>query len=240
MEYSEDGHFENASSLFAIHREARFSGATIDAHLDKLTISTNKLELHYRSDGQSFGPGNLSVRILNEGKEFSKWIPGSKNWQNLGGTISSLDNVDGPVALPEGLLSRDGWHLIDDSGQPVLTDTWIQPRSGTNRIDWYLFGYGSDYGSALKALTTLSGKVPLPRKSTLGAWYSRYWPYSTSDYQNIIEEYKAHDFPLDILVMDMDWHQEGWTGWTWQRSLIPDPEGLLTWIHQQGIFCHAQ
>src|SRR5690606_24034671 len=38
-----------------------------------------------------------------------------------------------------------------------------------------------------------------------------------------------------------DWHivqneyTSGWTGYTWNRSLFPDPKDLLAWIHQQGI-----
>ena len=69
----------------------------------------------------------------------------------------------------------------------------------------------------------------------VGAWYSRYWPYSSKDYHEIVEEYAQHDFPLDVIVMDMDWHKNGWTGWSWNRDLLPDAEQLLRWFHQQGL-----
>src|ERR1044072_9149850 len=61
-----------------------------------------------------------------------------------------------------------------------------------------------------------------------------------------------HDVPLDVLVIDMDWHVPfgvswmgnkrdpsghvpGWTGYTWNRVLFPDPEGWLRWVKQHGL-----
>ena len=33
----------------------------------------------------------------------------------------------------------------------------------------------------------------------------------------------------------MDWHREGWTGWSWNRDLIPDPANLFADLHKQGL-----
>jgi len=38
-----------------------------------------------------------------------------------------------------------------------------------------------------------------------------------------------------VLVLDMDWHKPGWTGWSWNRELIPDPDDLLAWLHARGL-----
>jgi alpha-glucosidase (family GH31 glycosyl hydrolase) len=37
------------------------------------------------------------------------------------------------------------------------------------------------------------------------------------------------------MIMDMDWHKDGWTGWSWNTSLIPDPKGLINWMHQHNM-----
>ena len=37
------------------------------------------------------------------------------------------------------------------------------------------------------------------------------------------------------MVLDMDWHKDGWTGWSWNRNLLPDAEALLPWLHSQGL-----
>lgn len=42
------------------------------------------------------------------------------------------------------------------------------------------------------------------------------------------------------MVLDMDWHytepgKGGWTGWTWNRDLFPDPAGFLKYLNQNGL-----
>ncbi len=81
----------------------------------------------------------------------------------------------------------------------------------------------------------LSGPIPLPPYWALGSWYSRYWPYRAHEFLEIAEEYREHGFPLDVMVVDMDWHRQGWTGYSWNRDLIPDPDDLLSRLHDQGL-----
>ncbi len=154
---------------------------------------------------------------------------------NLGGTIRTLDGADGAEDLGQGVLSRDGWFLLDDSKSPLQTGGWVQSRPPGSGTDWYFFGYGHNFHAALKSLTAIGGPVPLTRSYALGAWYSRYWSYTSADFQQIVAEYGQHDFPLDNMVLDMGWHKDGWTGWSWNRKLIPDPEALLPWFHSQGL-----
>jgi alpha-glucosidase (family GH31 glycosyl hydrolase) len=169
--------------------------------------------------------------------------------------------------LPDGLLSRDGWQLLDDSGRPILIDGWATQRPGglpteglppedvaaQEDLDWYLFAYGSNYLLAFSSLAEISGRVPLPRKHVMGSWYCRWFKYTSAQFRGIVREYHEHDFPLDILVMDMDWHEVdkartghgqrhehghnlGWTGYSWNKKLIPDPEKLLKEFRKDGIF----
>lgn len=234
LEYAADGHFVDSPSLFAANREARSGAFRLTKSAGGETIDTGTIRLTYTPDGKEFSPANLKASIKRDGGA-AAWTPGADNPGNLGGTIRTLDGVSRPVGLGEGVLSRDGWFLLDDSKSPLLTTDWVQSRPATAGTDWYLFGYGSNYRAAMKSLTAVGGEVPLPRRYALGAWYSRYWPYSSDDYRKIIGEYQQHDFPIDNIVMDMDWHRDGWTGWSWNRKLLPDAEQLLTWFHQQGL-----
>ena len=234
MEYAPDGQFVNAPSLFAADRAARDTGTQVTQSAAGTVIDTGAIQLIYTPDGQPFSPANLHAEIK-RGVLIMAWAPGMPNLGNLGGTIRTLDGLRGPVDLGQGVLSRDGWFLLDDSRTPLLTAAWVQSRPADTGTDWYLFGYGDDYRAALKSLAAISGPVPLPRKYALGAWYSRYWPYSSADYHQIIAEYGRHDFPIDNIVMDMDWHKDGWTGWSWNRKLLPDAEALLPWFHSQGL-----
>ncbi len=233
LEYDPNARFTDAPSLFAADRAAR-TQAQVKQSAGSVTISTGAIRLTYTPDGQPFSPANLHADIR-RGTQTVAWTPGAANPGNLGGTIRTLDGLRGPVDLGQGLLSRDGWFLLDDSHTPLLTQTWVQARPVSTGTDWYLFGYGDNYRAALKSLAAIGGPVPLPRKYALGAWYSRYWPFSSSDYRQIVGEYTQHDFPLDNMVMDMDWHRDGWTGWSWNRKLLPDAEALLPWFHSQGL-----
>jgi alpha-glucosidase (family GH31 glycosyl hydrolase) len=239
IEYNENRRFVDDPSLFAIQRDAR---APFNRSANG--IDTGRIRLSFPEH-----PKLEDIRAqIRKGNESVEWSPGQKNEHNLGGTLRTLDGVSGATDVGEGILSRDGWYLLDDSNTPLLTaDGWVRSRQKEAGIDWYLFGYGTDYRAALKSLATISGPVPLPRKYLLGAWYSRYWPYTSKDYRDIVREYAEHDFPLDVIVMDMDWHltdvpgvkrahaDQIWTGYTWDRKLIPDPEDLLKWFHEQGL-----
>lgn len=244
IEEAADGRFVDAPSLFAIERDARCAGFSVKRRGGAVVVDTGAIRLTCRTDGRPLGPRNLSARIRC-GKEWTSWKPGQTNRGNLGGTAETLDNWTVARELPPGLISRDGWFLLDDSGTPLLADGWVKARPGTGR-DWYLFGYGRDYRAAFQALAAIAGRVPLPRRYTLGAWYSRYWPYTSDDFLKIVREYKTKDFPLDMVVMDMDWHvtdmgpgsppgSAHWTGYTWNRKLLPDAERLIAELRRQGL-----
>lgn len=234
IEYAEDGKFIDAASWFAKNRDVRDTDykAQNDGHT--LTIDTGIIRLTYTNSGHAFDDDNLKAEIKS-GSGTKTWKPSSRQTANLGGTVTGLDRVRQAIPLDDGVVSRDGWFLYDDSGSVLRTSDWYQERPQGHGTDWYLYGYGLDYKAAIKSLTTISGAIPLPRKATFGMWYSRNFPYSEDEFKQIVTDYHTHDFPLDIIVMDYGWHIKGWTGYTWNADKIPDPDGLLQWYHQQGL-----
>ena len=57
---------------------------------------------------------------------------------------------------------------------------------------------------------------------------------------------KSNGIPADVMILDMDWHWNGdpncgsegiggWTGWSWNTNLIPEPEKLLDEIHANNF-----
>lgn len=246
LEYNEKGNFVDEPSYFALNRSRRDESARIKLERGELDIDTGAMALHFKQDGKSFSADNLQVAIRQGGAVYD-WVPGKLNHGNLGGATVTLDMWEGARRLPDGILSQDGWCLLDDSRTALLTSDWVAPRPKDAGIDWYFFGYGHDYKRGLKALTAIGGEVPLPRRSLLGVWYSRFWAYTEDDFRQLVREFAEHDYPLDVIVMDMDWHITTaanvplgssnlvWTGYTWNRQLLPDAEELLKWFHQQGL-----
>ncbi|MBX3358134.1 MAG: DUF5110 domain-containing protein [Phycisphaeraceae bacterium] len=249
LEYSESGRFVDEPTLFSLGHRSNvpedLSARVVVQGDAPAVVDTGRIRLEYTPDGREFHAGNLAATVRDSGGRSVVWRPGDRAERNLGGPLRTLDGVRRAVPMGDGLLTRDGWFVLDDSSSAVLRDGWISPRasSGEGRgIDWYFFGYGRDYRAAFRALAAVAGRAPLPRRYLLGAWYSRYWPYTQEDYQRIVEEFDEHGCPLDVLVLDMDWHSEppkgsgypGWTGWSWNRELLPDAPGLLSWLHARG------
>ncbi len=62
-----------------------------------------------------------------------------------------------------------------------------------------------------------------------------------------MQEFKDHQVPLSVCIVDMDWHitqtgnhSSGWTGYTWNRELFPDPLGFIAELHALGLKHGAQ
>ncbi len=81
----------------------------------------------------------------------------------------------------------------------------------------------------------VAGKIPLPPKYVFGYWYSRYWAYTQDEFISLVQEIEENDIPIDVMIMDMDWHLSGWTGWTWNTDLIPNPVYLLNYMHRHNL-----
>ena len=77
----------------------------------------------------------------------------------------------------------------------------------------------------------------------LGNWWSRYYEYSEQSYMELMNRFEEERVPFTVAVIDMDWHivhvdekyGSGWTGYTWNKELFPDPERFLSWLHARGM-----
>ena len=140
-------------------------------------------------------------------------------------------------------MARFGWAVVDDSRSLVFTpDGWLEPRQTPGNIDLYFFGYGLDFSACLGDFQQVAGGVPLIPRWILGNWWSRYWQYSEAELLGLMDEFKAYDVPLSVCIVDMDWHltqtgntSSGWTGYTWNRLLFPDPPAFLAALHARGL-----
>ena len=167
--------------------------------------------------------------------------------------------------IEPGLVSRSGWALVDDSTRPLFDSAdfsfkegekspwpWVIERPAGDRQDLYFFGYGHDYRKALGDYVKVAGRIPLPPRFAFGAWWSRYWDYSDQELDELVRGFHENDVPLDVFVIDMGWHISreqleaigekdqsghnlGWSGYTWNKMLFPDPDDFLAKLHSEGL-----
>src|SRR5215470_4849308 len=119
LEWSENGLFEDRGSLAFPHRHASPPPFRATTEQGVTTITTDALQVRYQHEVGPFSSQNLQITLFGAGTPRT-WRPGQPNGGNLGGTASTLDLADGPVGLGEGLISRDGWALVDDSHSVLL------------------------------------------------------------------------------------------------------------------------
>ena len=201
-----------------------------------ITIETEYLILRYTPTKSPFRP-TIEHKTTGE-----TWQYGQIPDHNLLGTYRTLDTIDGAVPLESGILTRGTFTLIDDSDSLVFTeDGWLTPRPKAI-VDGYVFGYAQHHKEALDAYFSLTGRVPKIPRWALGNWWSRYWAYTADELLALMREFQSKDVPLSVCIVDMDWHitetnneSTGWTGYTWNRELFPDPEGFIHALHEMGL-----
>lgn len=137
--------------------------------------------------------------------------------------------------FPPGLVSRSGYSLLNDSTSALIKDGWLTQRTDPDGQDWYFFAYGLDYAQALSDFVQLCGRIPMPPRWAFGVWFSLYDQMHDSDYRQLVDRFDELELPLDVLVLDVDWHRAGWCGWDWNQDFFPDPKGFLQWGHSIGL-----
>lgn len=140
---------------------------------------------------------------------------------------------------PPGLLSRSGYSVLNDSGSALVKEGWLSERSDANSQDWYFFGYGTNYAQALQDFVQLCGRIPMLPRWAFGVWFSLYDQMHDTDYQNLVQQFDQLELPLDVLVLDVDWHLAGWCGWDWNEQFFPNPQAFLQWAHSAGLHIGA-
>ena len=246
LEYSDDGIFEDRATGFAFYRDFPKTDFRAVKTADGIEIHTSRLHLVYNE--REFSSEGLSIQVKgNLSAYHSIWHYGEEGGHpflpQLEGTARTLDMADGAIPLESGIVSTTGYAVLDDSAtQILLEDGWIEPRKKGIQ-DIYFFGYGHDYKEALKDFYYLSGNTPMLPRFALGNWWSRYYRYTETTYLELMERFEKENLPFTVAVIDMDWHLvdidpkygSGWTGYTWNKELFPNPKRFLERLHEKGM-----
>lgn len=241
LEYCEDGQFEDRATQCVIDRKFKVPEYQVIENEESLEIITDKIHLVYNK--QKFTDYGLSVQVRgNISVYHSIWHFGEEA-TDLRGTARTLDEADGAIELEHGIISRFGYGILDDSRSLVITeDGWVEARK-EDCIDIYFLGYGHEYEHCLKDYYHLTGKTPLLPRYALGNWWSRFYRYNDQEYKALMTRFEKEEIPFSVSVIDMDWHLvdidpkygSGWTGYTWNKELFPDPKEFMTWLHDHGL-----
>lgn len=171
---------------------------------------------------------------------------------NLKGTYRTLDGTVGATSMCDGVVSKNGVAVFDDSSSLLLnSDGTISPRS-SQETDVYIFAYGKRYRESVRDFIRLTGNVPLVPRFCLGNWWSRYKAYTQEEYVTLMKRFIKEQIPITVATIDMDWHWvdvkgkfksqypgaklgSGWTGYSWNTDLFPDHKAFLKWLKDNNF-----
>ena len=139
--------------------------------------------------------------------------------------------------LPPGPVSCSGYWTLDETGMYFYDpqSEWLVKEDRPNYQNIFFGAYGRDFYAALRQFTSLCGRIPLLPRWAFGPWHSRFFPYTDRQIQDTVKHYETSDLPLDVVIIDMDWHINGWAGWEWNTERFPDLDAFLAWKNKTGI-----
>ena len=160
IQYSTRQLFEDRATFAVINRRLPVPQFTTREENGYLYIETGELTLRYKMGSTITptlkSPNNLSVTMTLNGQEVL-WYPGKEDALNLKGTKRTLDTASGDNQRPDledGIISRAGWALIDESPKTKRGDgsttfafdkqvdgiDWLAQPVDPNALDWYFMG----------------------------------------------------------------------------------------------------
>jgi hypothetical protein len=309
IEYSPDGVFEDRRSMVAYAEQVPLNFLQVGQEGGWDVLDTGAMQIRTRANDEPPDRLNFEIR-WSDGEFMQVWRPGDRDYQNLGGTLRSLDRYSGeacaldgvhpatmepadsvcstwvawnqdeveplygplhpspPNPRPNGswlndarhersegrfpartfniykearkfapgLLSASGYYVLNDSLGAVLDlEDFPIERKRPGSLDWYFFAYGKNFKRALSDFRLLSGAAPLLPRKSLGILFSRWPAFSQPEIEDLAGSFRSNGYPLSTLVMDMEWHKEGWGHWEFDPALIPDPALFFARCRELGL-----
>ncbi len=253
VENQKYNHFCDEPTQTVLFRDFSQPVFHINESRNTLEIKTTKAKFVY-----SVSSGKMVKIKLLDGRTVTNFKSG-----NLKGTCRTLDVGAGLPFIGDGIISKNGVAVLDDSDTLVLKDNGkILPREHSEK-DVYYFAYGYDYTGAVKDFYSLTGKTPLIPRYALSNWWSRYKAYTQDEYLELMKRFKKEEIPVCVATVDMDWHWvdvkkkfgyelkkpllhknaleyfydvtfPGWTGYSFNTDLFPDPDLFLKTLKDEN------
>ena len=243
IEYNKNGSFEDRATQIVVNRLFDVPEFSVYEDDEKIKITTNIIVLTYYK-GEEFNMNSISAVMKYAKVVFgSDWHYGKKQKRNLGGTLRTLDDIDGETELESGIANSCEFSELDDSKSLIIEADGTITTRGEDSVDLYIMAYTDDYYGLLGDFYKLSGAQPLLPRFALGNMWSRYYKYTQDEYLELMDRFKHEECPFSVAVIDMDWHivdcppeyGKGWTGYTWNKELFPDYKAFLVELHNRGL-----
>jgi len=161
-----------------------------------------------------------------------------------GGESGSVGNAQFPIVYALG-AGKQGYALfVDDPYAERWSfrgDPWTLRTRG-DALRWYVIA-GPDLPDLRRDYMDLVGHAPVPPRQAFGLWISEYGFDSWAELEDKLATLRAHRFPVDGFVMDLQWfgnvQERSPTSrmgtLSWDTAHFPDPPREVKKLRDEGI-----
>jgi alpha-glucosidase len=184
-------------------------------------------------DEHFYGLGEKAARLDKRRSAFVNWN------SDTPGYTEGKDPIYQTVPFYTGLQKGSAYGIFFDNSYRSYFDfarssqqrVWFGAEGG--ELNYYFF-YGPSLKKILNRYADLTGHMPLPPLWALGNQQSRWSYYPDTMVEDVVNEYRKRDLPLDVLHLDIDYMQ-GYRVFTWDRDRFRNPKALSDKLGRQGI-----
>jgi alpha-glucosidase len=180
-----------------------------------------------------YGLGEKAARLDKRRNSFVNWN------SDTPGYLEGRDPIYQTIPFYTGLQDGRAYGIFFDNSYRSYFDfakssqqrVWFGAEGG--ELNYYFF-YGPSLKKILNRYADLTGHMPLPPLWALGNQQSRWSYYPDTIVEEVVNEYRKRDLPLDVLHLDIDYMQ-GYRVFTWDRERFPNPKALSEKLGRQGV-----
>jgi alpha-glucosidase len=184
-------------------------------------------------DEHFYGLGEKAARLDKRRSSFVNWnsdTPGySEGKDPIYQTIPFYTGLQKGSAY--GIFFDNSYRSYFDFARSSQQRVWFGAEGG--ELNYYFF-YGPSLKKILNRYADLTGHMPLPPLWALGNQQSRWSYYPDTMVEDVVNEYRKRDLPLDVLHLDIDYMQ-GYRVFTWDRDRFRNPKALSEKLGRQGV-----
>lgn len=186
----------------------------------------------------SLGVGEL---VYGLGERFGPLVKNGQSietWNADGGTSSEQAYKNVPFYVTNrgyGVLVDHPGHVSFEVGSENVERT--QFAVAGERLQYYLLA-GDGPRDILERYTALTGRPALPPAWSFGTWLSTSFTtdYDEQTVNSFIDGFAERDLPLSVFHFDCFWMREfNWCDFEWDPRVFPDPEGMLSRLHDRDL-----
>ena len=184
-------------------------------------------------DEHFYGLGEKAARLDKRRGSFVNWnsdTPGYTEGKDpIYQTIPFYIGLQRGIAY--GIFFDNSYRSYFDFGKSSQQRAWFGAEGG--EMNYYFF-HGPSIKKILGRYADLTGHMPMPPLWALGNQQSRWSYYPDTMVEEVVNEYRKRDLPLDVIYLDID-YMHGYRVFTFDKQRFPDPKGLTDKLRRQGV-----